>query len=81
MPEGQRTPLDELANLTLDEYLEGCYADLEEDRDPVLIFDQFEELFTLVADDPRAGFIGFIETIVGLPQVRVLATKTQKTHE
>ena len=36
--------------------------------------DQFEEIFTLVADDARAEFIGLIEMVVGMPQVRVLAT-------
>jgi hypothetical protein len=41
----------------------------------LLVVDQFEELFTLVADDARAGFIELIETVVGTPQVRVLATE------
>ncbi len=40
----------------------------------LLVVDQFEEIFTLVADDDRARFIEFIETVVGTPQVRVLAT-------
>ncbi len=39
-----------------------------------LVVDQFEEIFTLVADDARARFIELIETAVGIPQVRVLAT-------
>jgi formylglycine-generating enzyme required for sulfatase activity len=40
----------------------------------LLVVDQFEEIFTLVADDARAEFIGLIERVVGVPQVRVLAT-------
>jgi hypothetical protein len=40
----------------------------------LLVVDQFEEIFTLVAEDDRAAFIGLIETVVGMPQVRVLAT-------
>jgi hypothetical protein len=40
----------------------------------LLIVDQFEEIFTLVADDDRAEFIGLIETVVGLPKIRVVAT-------
>ena len=40
----------------------------------LLVVDQFEEIFTLVADDARAAFIGFIERVVDMPQVRVLAT-------
>ena len=40
----------------------------------LLIVDQFEEIFTPVADDARADFIGFIETVVGMPQMRVIAT-------
>jgi formylglycine-generating enzyme required for sulfatase activity len=40
----------------------------------LLVVDQFEEIFTLVADNARAKFIEFIEKAVGLPQVRVLAT-------
>ena len=40
----------------------------------LLVVDQFEEIFTLVADNARARFIELIETAVGMPQVRVLAT-------
>ena len=40
----------------------------------LLVVDQFEEIFTLVTDDAREAFIGLIETVVDMPQVRVLAT-------
>jgi hypothetical protein len=53
-PEGWSRPIEELAELGLDGYLAEL-AELDESgKDPCLVFDQFEELFTLDPTDQAA---------------------------
>ena len=55
-------------------FVNQLLSDRPQDAQVLLVIDQFEELFTLVADNDRTRFIEFIENAVGMPQLRVLAT-------
>jgi hypothetical protein len=58
-PADEQLPVDDLVALGLDSYLASIEQQLVPDRDPVLVFDQFEELFTLDPTDQtdKAGFL------------------------
>ncbi len=53
-PEAHQLPADELVAIHVDEYLQRCDDELAPGSDACLVFDQFEELFTLDATDYAA---------------------------
>ncbi|MFN2218193.1 MAG: SUMF1/EgtB/PvdO family nonheme iron enzyme [Anaerolineae bacterium] len=55
-------------------YVGDLFKDRSQASELLLVVDQFEELFTLVGNAARGPFIELIETAVGTPRVRVMAT-------
>ena len=55
-------------------YIGELFKDRSRASELLLVVDQFEELFTLVGKEARGPFIELIETAVGTPKVRVIAT-------
>ncbi len=75
LKEGGYIPADLPENLTLWDYFSRFwYVDLGEVYTPVIVFDQFEELFTLYTPEQRAAFIEQFAAIANRrPPVRQLA--------
>jgi hypothetical protein len=61
-PPERQLPPDELATCTFDDYLRRIAEDGPAELDPCLIFDQFEELFTLDPTD-QADKAAFVEEV------------------
>ena len=65
-PREARLSASRLAEITLDDYLGELFADRPADREPCLIFDQFEELVTLDPSDQPAKEVFVSELGVAL---------------
>jgi hypothetical protein len=69
LPEEEQTPVDQLAGMTLDDYLSRRTAGEAEAFDDVIVFDQFEEILTLDPTD-RDVKIEFFEQLGAMLQNR-----------